>query len=234
VTIGLGLGATVTAQGAVSAQQQKMQARDDQKENSTREAHNSFTIVSQGIGTVKLAQPVTFDCQFIEEPRITSGVAIVVAPNEKLYNLPQTTVGVYQWVKKPQQPVADHDVNGNPITDINGVPTTLNTLTGAGVTGTVINDSEDQVPMYYTGAYLYFRIACDPLGSTTELQVEQAPATPILHQHITFTGTAMKALSETITGSADDPSVPPRTSTVAGTDAGTDTGTDTGTDGSST
>jgi hypothetical protein len=224
VTIGLGLGASIAAQDAVSGQQQKVQARDDQKENSTREAHNSFTIISQGVGTLRLAQPITFDCRFLEEPRITTGVAIAVAPNEAMYHLPQSTVGVYRWVKVPQQPVATTTAPTSTLyaTSAAGAGSTV---TGIGNTGKIVDASEDAVPMYYTGAYLYFRITCDRLETVTALTAEQHPASPILHQHITFTGMAMKILAPTISTSADSPDVPPRTSTVAGTDTATEDGT---------
>lgn len=212
MTIGLGFGAAVAAQDAVSGQQQKIQARDDQKENSTREAHNSFTIISQGTGTLRLAQPVTFDCRFLEEPRITTGVAIAVAPNEKLYHLPQSTVGVYRWVKEPQQPATDSTA---PVSTL-AAYAAASTVSGIGSTGGIVDASEDRVPMFYTGAYLYFRIVCDRLDSVTALTAERNPASPILHQHITFTGTAMKILAPTITASADSPDVPPRMSTISG------------------
>jgi hypothetical protein len=218
VTVGLGLGSS-------AGQQAKVQARDDQKENSTREAHNSFTIVSQGVGTLRLAQPVTFDCRFLEEPRITTGVAIAVPPDERYFNLPQSTVGVYRWIKEPQHPVTTTTAPDSTLALATFSPTGGTSVTGIGNTGTIIDASEDAVPMYYTGAYLFFRITCDKLDGVTALTAEQHPASPILHQHITFTGMAMKILAPPITTTADDSDVPPRTSTVAGTDPTTDGGT---------
>lgn len=204
------LGLAGAGQAAVVAQQQARQGRDDQKENSTRDARNSFTLAASGVGSAKLAVPVVFDCKFVEEPHVASGVAIQIGPDEHYYELPTVTVGVLRWVKEPQQPPPDNATN-----DPGALPNLA--VAGSGLGSNVVyNGPEDVVPMFYTGAYLYVRVNCDLKANVSLLTAEQHPAQPRLHLHVSFFGTAMKVLADSITATADDPTVAPRPTPIAG------------------
>jgi len=201
------LGIAGATADAIVSQQQARQARDDQKENTTRDARNSFTYSSTGVGSLKLNVPVEFDCQFVEEPHIGAGVAIQVGPDEHYYELPQCTVGVYRWVKTPQQP--------KPKTD-SADPPAVASPTGSSGGGDTVYNAEDTEPMFYTGAYLFMRVECALKDGIAPLLAEQHPASPRLHHHISFFGTAMKALPTTVTDTAGDPNVTPRTTDLTG------------------
>jgi hypothetical protein len=67
-------------------------------ENSARLASSTCTLRTFGIGSIIIAEPVTFDTPFTDEPTITSGCSLIKAANP-VFQLPLTNVGVRQWVK---------------------------------------------------------------------------------------------------------------------------------------
>lgn len=79
---------------------QQAQSRSDQtKQNSGRLAFHAVTYTTHGWGTVLAPTPVTFDCTFIAEPAVTTGVAIESPkPGSSTTEFPLVTAGVADWV----------------------------------------------------------------------------------------------------------------------------------------
>ncbi len=194
----MSFGVELSGRQLVAAQQQIRQARDDVKENSAREARNSYSYTTTGSSTFVAQAPITFDCLFIQEPHFTSGVAMVRTPDLNLYDLPMAQVGIYRWVKRPQQP-ADKTRE---------VALRFDSAPGSGSYRPKIESQPDDTePMFYTGAYLYFIVRCDLKADLTAAQKALAaknPASAVLHHHLTFVGQAMKDLSESITRLSQD------------------------------
>lgn len=217
-------GIETLGRGVVRQQVDQFQARQQQADNRTRQATNIFTYTTTGVGQIVMKQPIMFDCDFIEEPGFTSGVAIVKVPDLTHYRYPLVTAGVYRWVKEPQH----KETMAQAIL-----------ATGAGK-----STVEDTTPQFYKGAYLYFLVRVDPnipvrtdgsnlayleeqltyydVGTQDYLTVRKLiaeaheslylaahPAKVTLHHHLQFTGIAMKKLSDDVTKLADDKKVEP-------------------------
>lgn len=185
-------GQEIAARRIAIEQQAVLQRRDDVRENSSREARNSFTFTTDGSGYIVPRQPITFDCLFLQEPHFTSGVALVRSPDLNLWHYPIVTAGVYRWIKQPQRPAV-------PGSKLNAVESS-----GAGTyRPRIINSPDDTEDMYYTGAFMYYAVICEPdLFTTTPdadiLRLTHPPSTK-LHHHLTFTGTAQKKLPTPVT-----------------------------------
>lgn len=197
MTIGIDLGGQQLATQA----QRRIQAREDAHENSTRNATNSFTYTSTGAGDLLVAAPLAFDCQFVVEPIVTTGAVLVRTPDLNLYKYPVAQVGVFRWVKRPQQ---------DPVFDPNLDAGSLNQSVTAGGSPLPQDQPDDVVPMFYTGAYLYVVVRIDRRPNLSAAQTALADKNPpsvTVHHHLSFSGVAMKSLPDAITGLAADPTV---------------------------
>jgi hypothetical protein len=192
----IGLGAFRAATNALTVQQQRLQSREDQQENSTRDARNAYTFSTTGVGGT-ISGRVDFDCTYIQEPHVTSGLVLVRPPDQSLYQMPLGQVGIYSWIKTAQKPagdVSDDDVTQyNPLLD---------------------SEPDDTVPMFYTGAFLYFQVTVPPRAGVTITQQNNAPPLTILQHHLVFQGIAMKKLSTAIESSKNTSVVVPRTTNL--------------------
>lgn len=188
----MSFGVDLAAAGVRVAQMQARQARDDQRENTTREVRNSFSFTTTGCGTFVSPAAIVFDALFIQEPHFTSGVAMVKSADLNLYDLPTGQAAVYRWVKRPIQ---EHK-------DANAIAFGVGASAGkSAYLPRIVSEPDDREPMYYTGCYLYFVVKADiksRLSTALKTQAASQPPSATLHHHVTFTGTAMKDLPKSI------------------------------------
>lgn len=183
--------------GAVSAQQQRLQGRDDTKENTARWAINAFEFTTTGAGSL-VTGVVQFDCNYIEKPVFTTGVEIVQEPDPGQFHLPLSNAMVYGWITAPQEAAA--------------TPTTVDatgtsTATDPTATTPVSTDPAAPPKLYWVGAYVAFEVQVKPLENVS---ADPADAYAVLLHHLCFNGLAMKKLSPSVTDSQDDATVPSR------------------------
>lgn len=189
----IGFGAAGEVNRAILTQQQRLQARDDARENTARDARNAFTFTTVGVGTL-IAGQVNFDCQYIQEPHFTTGVVMAHGVDTDTFHMPMAHAGVYKWIKEPQLPYA-----------------TIPDTTQAAYNPLLDTEPDDGQPMFYTGAYLYFEVQVKAREDADPAVVAASTPRPVLHHHLSFVGVAMKKLSATIASSKFSSSVPSRT-----------------------
>lgn len=190
------LGAGGGAGGLALSQMQRLQARDDTKENTARWAINAFTFTTTGAGSMVTGQ-VAFDCLYIQEPVFTSGVILDQEPNPGLYHLPLGSAMVFGWITQPQETAAGAQTTS--------AATGTTTATDPTATAPVDTSSSTADPkLYWVGAYLAFEVQVKSLENANN---DPADAFPVLLHHLCFNGLAMKKLSNSITNSQDDNTV---------------------------
>jgi hypothetical protein len=80
------------------ALEQRRGQLDAIRENSARLAEAHLTFSTHGWGEFKLPEAAYFSCTFIEQPNITTGVALdgdLLVPTR----FPRVTAGVYRWLQ---------------------------------------------------------------------------------------------------------------------------------------
>lgn len=82
------------------AQDATASRREAQENNSARLAFSMHKMKSSGTGTVRVAEPITFDVVFLEEPLFTQGATLVERPADALD--PVGSAGVWQWQRNPK------------------------------------------------------------------------------------------------------------------------------------
>ena len=76
------------------------QRRRQMLENSSRQAQSALVHKTTGIGEIVTNQPIKFETEFIEEPRVTTGSVLTKSPDLALWRYPQISAGVYRWETK--------------------------------------------------------------------------------------------------------------------------------------
>lgn len=179
------LGSEVSA--LVGARQDRDQLHRQIGENASREAFNSYSIVTTGVGDVTPAQPIMFDARFTQEPFITTGLVLVKQPDLTRYRLPLVTAGVLRWVTEPLRPKTPGRDTGQPNAGFVGGFVAARSYPPV-QTATALNLPDPRHPLAYLGAFLYFTIAVEPIKRPrtdgrnlqtllTELQTAKAGST---------------------------------------------------------
>lgn len=153
-----------TAADLVGARQDIEQQRRQINENATREAFNSYALITTGVGDVTPAQPIMFEARFVQEPFLSTGVVMVKKPDLTRYRLPLVTAGVLRWVTEPLRPETPGKEVGAPGTAF--IATSVPALsTGMAVERApdLLNTPDPKKPVAYIGAYMYFTIFVDPI-----------------------------------------------------------------------
>lgn len=79
------------------AQDSTTSRREAQQQNSARLAFFRHTHGTNGVGPVRMEEPILFDIPFLERPSFTQGALVKAAPDVNIWHMPVGTAGVWQW-----------------------------------------------------------------------------------------------------------------------------------------
>ena len=199
------------------------QRRRQQLENSGRQAQSALVHKTSGIGEIVTNQPIKFQTQFIQEPRVTTGAVLTKSPDLTLWRYPQISAGVYRWDTKGEGKakiwtgaylffVITVDPRVLPRTDgsnLAAIDTQIAQMTARRAA------QADQLAFlrrtgasteHITAAEYNLSLTVQQLANLAVLKAEaqraltlkaKPPKVDITH-HLTFTGTALKGLGEDV------------------------------------
>lgn len=81
----------------IQATREREAGRRAQEENAGRLAYSVHKYTTKGAGTLRVANPIRFDVDFVEQPAFFTGLACATSVDTSEWELPSGGAAVWQW-----------------------------------------------------------------------------------------------------------------------------------------